>query len=70
MEPVPNFQCPKCGKMSVVKYLVLILPPTPNSRSRGFYRFKCLACGYVFGETWEICFWRDLGAVMNIVTDN
>ena len=40
-EPVPNFQCPSCGKMSVVKGYFQV--------GKVKYTYQCLACGHMFG---------------------
>jgi len=51
---VPNFQCPECGKMSVVEGYFDIYgspvrpPPLPDKA----YRYKCLSCGFLFAPIW------------------
>jgi predicted RNA-binding Zn-ribbon protein involved in translation (DUF1610 family) len=57
MEPIPNLQCPKCGKMSVVfevssKTRNLMTGETYNCY--GYYR--CLACGHELGSGYRPCF--------------
>jgi predicted RNA-binding Zn-ribbon protein involved in translation (DUF1610 family) len=51
MEPVPNFQCPRCGKMSVMKgyFDVLIGASFSAPPNVPYCRYKCLSCGCIFG---------------------
>ena len=58
MKTVPNFQCPKCGKMSVVFELVpniFLNPIYSESGSHCYGTYRCLACGYVLGSGYGPC---------------
>ena len=48
--PIPNFQCPKCGKMSIVSEpaFPVPLPPIGPGVDSNPRRYRCLACGYIF----------------------
>jgi len=47
-EPVPNFQCPRCGKMSVVRGR--FRADGSSAILLGEYKYKCLACEFLFGS--------------------